>query len=208
MSRKNCSKDRALSVARELFLAEGLLQTNMDRVARMAGMTRRTLYRSFSSKESLAYAVAIGVLSDWNDEQRKLYSALEGTGADRLEAFLAGSVAILDIRRPMLRFLGEFDIVFQDSLAYRPSPEMKSAFGCVSRLSEDLIEGLLELGERDGSLRRGLEPGTLVPTITTTLWALAQRVALRDGILKEETGISGIMMARRYIELILEAIKP
>lgn len=207
MSKKARTREQIVEVARELFLAEGLIAVGMERIAERAETTRRNLYRHFPTKESLAYEVITQLFDGWNREQREIYARLEGSGGRRLADFLEALVETLDRQRPMLRFFGEFDVVFQDSQQYEPSPEAARVLGGKLDLSEALIRELLELGMGDGSLRRDLDLPTLVPTLTTSLWSLAQRVALRDRMLKAEFGVEGLAMIRAHIALVSRALK-
>lgn len=207
MADKEQTTAEVLRVARELFLSEGLLAVNMERIAEVSGMTRRNLYRHYPSRESLAYAVTAQLLADWNRQQRSIFDSLSGTGMRRFSDFCEALVASLDKQRPMLRFLGEFDIVFQDSLAFNPSPEMKKDFDSVLDRSEDLLEEILKAGMKDGSIRKDLKLKVLVPTITTTLWTLAQRIALRDRMIKEEFDIDGLSMVHQYLNILTEDLE-
>jgi AcrR family transcriptional regulator len=46
--------DRILDVARDLFYREGIRAIGVDEIVRRAGVTKPSLYRSFSSKDELA----------------------------------------------------------------------------------------------------------------------------------------------------------
>jgi AcrR family transcriptional regulator len=208
MGKKDRTTQQILKVATDLFLSDGLLAVGMERIAELAEMTRRNLYRHFPTRESLAYAVTANLLDAWNQEQRGIYDGLVGTGRKRLEDFFDALIASLDRQRPMLRFFGEFDVVFQDSLIYKPSPEMEHEFSASLDVSEDLVRELIELGMKDGSLRPGLNLKVLVPTITMTLWTLAQRIALRDRMIKDEFSVDGLDIVHQHLELVLRALEP
>ena len=57
-----------LKAAKEIFLAEGYVQTSMDRVASEAKMTKQTLYRYFSSKDVLFEATLRQMGSQTDDK--------------------------------------------------------------------------------------------------------------------------------------------
>jgi AcrR family transcriptional regulator len=48
-----------LEAAEKLFIKKGFENTSIDEVVRCAGLTKRTLYQYFQSKEDLFYAVAL-----------------------------------------------------------------------------------------------------------------------------------------------------
>ena len=49
-------RDRVLARAGDLFYAEGITATGVDRVSAVAGVSKRTLYKHFGSKEALVAA--------------------------------------------------------------------------------------------------------------------------------------------------------
>ncbi|MBF6057870.1 MULTISPECIES: TetR/AcrR family transcriptional regulator [Thiomicrorhabdus] len=53
----NCSSERLLSVANELFCRDGIHATGIKKVLDESGVARRTLYKHFNSKENLVRAV-------------------------------------------------------------------------------------------------------------------------------------------------------
>ncbi len=52
-------KETFLKAAEELFVEKGFENTSIEEVVRRAGLTKRTLYQYFQSKEDLYYAVAL-----------------------------------------------------------------------------------------------------------------------------------------------------
>lgn len=52
-------KEAFLDAAEELFAEKGFENTSIDEVVKNAGLTKRTLYQYFQSKEDLFYAVAL-----------------------------------------------------------------------------------------------------------------------------------------------------
>lgn len=56
-SAKKSAKERAMDSAAQYFSVEGFSKTNMDDVAKMAGMARSTLYRHFKDRDELILAV-------------------------------------------------------------------------------------------------------------------------------------------------------
>jgi AcrR family transcriptional regulator len=56
---KRQKKEAFLKAAEKLFVEKGFENTSIDEVVRNAGLTKRTLYQYFQSKEDLFYAVAL-----------------------------------------------------------------------------------------------------------------------------------------------------
>jgi len=204
---KDTTQDKLIDAATRLFLERGLLAVPLEDVAVVAGCTRRTLYRYFAAKEDLALAVVTALLDRWNHDQAALFARLTCTGAGRLRQFLTGLVDGLEDRKDLLRLMGEFDFLFQDTAAYRPAPGPAAQFDAVVPVTEGLVAQLLDAGVADRSLVLFADKKTLVPTITTVLWGLAQRVALRDHRIRNEFGVDGVELVRTQVELIIRALE-
>ncbi len=57
-------RDRIVQGATSRFLAHGFSQVTMDRLASDLGVSKKTLYQHFASKEALLYAVVTGFLEE------------------------------------------------------------------------------------------------------------------------------------------------
>ncbi|SEB56246.1 TetR/AcrR family transcriptional regulator [Rhodobacter sp. 24-YEA-8] len=80
------TRDRLLEAAGKLFYAEGLRAVSMDDIAEAAGVTKRTLYYHFRSKDDL-----IAAWLETRDQPnlaafRRWFSRAEGDVADRIQA--------------------------------------------------------------------------------------------------------------------------
>ncbi|WP_306257969.1 TetR/AcrR family transcriptional regulator [Pararhizobium sp. IMCC21322] len=83
---KQPAKERIIDAANRLFYAEGIRAVSVDAVAEKAGITKKTLYYHFRSKDNLieAYLTArdqpnLVLYEKWFDEA-------DGTVADKIEA--------------------------------------------------------------------------------------------------------------------------
>ena len=56
-----------LAAAMELFLRSGYLGTNMDEVAKLAGVSKQTVYKQFSSKEALFIEIVTNMTNAGSD---------------------------------------------------------------------------------------------------------------------------------------------
>jgi AcrR family transcriptional regulator len=178
----------------------------MEDIASRSGVTRRTLYRYYQSKEDLVYEVVTDLLEEWNRDLGQALPSGRGKALRRLGEFLNGLVGLLDQRRALLRLMGEFDFVFRDAETYQPGTEEAERFSRAAAASDAVIEGLIREGQADGSIRRGIKPKLVVPVMSTVLWGLAQRVAIREGHIQAEFGLSGTELARAQIDLYLAAL--
>jgi AcrR family transcriptional regulator len=90
MARGAATRERILETAYQLFYERGFARISMDAVAARAGVTKRTLYNHFTSKDALLgeilkrqSALAVARIRTWATQQ-------EGTAADLVESIFAG----------------------------------------------------------------------------------------------------------------------
>lgn len=83
-----------LDAARDVFSEFGARRANMDDVARAAGISRSTLYRSFPTKDDLLAAVVVREVAAFFDELDQVASTL-GPQEAVVECFVRG-IAILE----------------------------------------------------------------------------------------------------------------
>lgn len=71
-------QESIVAAARQLFFEKGISATGMEAVARVAGISKQTLYARFASKEALYQAVVDDLLNQWRERQGPLLD-LSGT---------------------------------------------------------------------------------------------------------------------------------
>lgn len=196
-----------LENATAVFLEKGMFDTSMEAIAQRSGVTRRTLYRYFETREELAYEVLIGLMEDWNRVHRDIFAGLQGRGIEKLKQFLYGLINHMKDRRDFMRFTGEFDFYFKDDSDYKPEGLLMERFEKTIHLSEDLIETILREGIEDQSIEDGEDVRLLVYTITNVLWSYGQRIAIRGAGLKEEFGIDPMEMILCQVDLYVKGLK-
>ncbi|WP_394239645.1 TetR/AcrR family transcriptional regulator [Vibrio astriarenae] len=74
-SRSEIKREAILNAAREAFLEYGVDNTSMDKLSAMAGVSKRTVYNHFESKESLVMALLSCL---WNNQETLDDSFLQG----------------------------------------------------------------------------------------------------------------------------------
>ena len=145
-------KELFIDAAKKLFIEKGFEATSIDEVAQTAGLTKRTLYQYFTSKEDLFYAIVM-------IEGQKLLK-------DYLVAFEKGKTALEKIRlgnQAHLQFYTDHPDMFR-LLNYRPSAqssiEASPHFREVADLEMVRIQhfaSLIEEGHADGSISPALD---------------------------------------------------
>ncbi|SKC78208.1 TetR/AcrR family transcriptional regulator [Krasilnikoviella flava] len=75
---------RVLDAASRLFYARGLHAVGVDTIAAEAGVTKKTLYDRFGSKEALEVAYLRARDARWEERLRDALAACPGAGTDRV----------------------------------------------------------------------------------------------------------------------------
>jgi len=207
MDKREEKKKVIIEKARKIFLEKGLFNIVMDDIAAAVGLTRRSLYRYFETKEDMAYETAILLLNEWNAYHKKVYSQLSGNGIYQLEDFLNQLINYMNDRIEIMKFLGEFDFYFKDKKSAKPSTQSMMRFNDIILESDKLLTKLLERGIEDHSIKNNIEIKLMVATISNVLWSFGQRIAIRNEMIIEETGISGIDLIKNQVSLYVAALK-
>jgi len=88
-------RDEILDAAARAFAADGFDNASMDRIAELAGASKRTVYNHFGSKEALFEAVVQHLLEQFHAIDRVIYRAhLPLT--DQLAEFARAKVAVVE----------------------------------------------------------------------------------------------------------------
>lgn len=183
----NISDQRIIDTARELFLERGLAATEMKDIAQRVGIGRSSLYRHFESKESLAFSIAAGILTELDKaEAEPLPETADGASA--LLFILERYVERLIGRIEQVRFLDEFDQLFSD--AYPAGKAANDYIAFIKELKHSSVEEALARGAADGSLLPIQSTDFTARFLQNTLLGLAQRVLPRAAHYQEEQGYS------------------
>jgi AcrR family transcriptional regulator len=146
------NNDLIIAVAEKLFLQNDFENTTMDDVSKEAGLTKRTIYKYFNSKEDLFFAVALRGVEQINS---KCEEALMN-GKNALEKIRLTNRAIYQfyIESPgMLRLMNYQP---QNKLNYEASPSYRE----MRRRKDEIIQQYMEIigeGKIDGSINTKLD---------------------------------------------------
>ncbi|MEM8650680.1 MAG: TetR family transcriptional regulator [Pseudomonadota bacterium] len=89
MPEKISAKDRILDAANRLFYGEGIRAVSVDEIAEKAGITKRTLYYHFKSKDDLIEAYLVSRDQPNLALYRKWFEETDGELPDKVEAIFA-----------------------------------------------------------------------------------------------------------------------
>ena len=207
MEKTNETKNLILEKSREIFLNKSLFNSTMSDIAERAGLSRRTIYRYFDTKEELAYEITIELLNEWNSYQKEIFTNLRGTGIERLEIFLNKLIDYMSEKADVMRYLSEFDFYFQDKTTHAANEMSKNRFNKIILKSDELLEEIMILGKKDKSIKKDIDIKLIVATISNVLWSFGQRIAIRGESIKKEYNLDGISLIKKQVDIYIAAIK-
>jgi AcrR family transcriptional regulator len=200
----NKARHRAaiLDAAEKLFLQKGFDGASIDDVAKASGLTKRTLYQYFLSKEDLFCAVAL-------KGGKKLTYAYE-------EAFRQGRDALDKIRRgnqAYLQFYQEYFGMFR-ILNYQPANQQNCAastnFREIELLNANrmrLFAQLVEESRADGSVNPKLDTRKAVFFAFFAAFSLLYTISSTDRNVMNILGLDENDFLRFSFDLLADALK-
>lgn len=151
-SNKEKKKATFIAAAQALFLQKGFDNTSIEEVAQEAGLTKRTLYQYFLSKEDLFFAITLG-------GAKQLFSLFEeamSKGNNVLEKISLGNAAYLKYysdNRGMFKLL---NYVPADRRSVESSPHFQEIQALDARRMKYFID-FVAAAKADGSINAGLD---------------------------------------------------
>jgi len=199
-TKRDITKSNILKAARDLFIKDGYIATDIGHIAKAVRVDRRTIYRYFESKEALAFAVWMDVLSD----VMKIGEDCAGdTGFERLENMLNKYIDQAIENQDMIKFLGVFDHVFSGEY-----PDVHEADDFINyiRKTDSAVKKYIMQGIKDKSVRSDIDGELCAAAVSNMMMSLSQRVIIRQEHLVQEQGYS-IQMLKSAKDIILKGIK-
>lgn len=207
MERKQLTETLILNEARSVFMEKGIVGTVMRDIALRTDLSIRTLYRYFKSKEDIAYAIIIDILNEWNEFMTQSYQSLEGTGIEKIHQFLFKLLDAVEIFEDELRYISEFDFYFTESMEDVVSLERLQDYQNIILVSDILFKLMIDLGQEDGTITKDIDVDLFVVTMSQVLWSFAQRIVVRKNIIKEESGLDGLVLMHEQIMIYINHLK-
>jgi TetR/AcrR family transcriptional regulator, fatty acid metabolism regulator protein len=140
-------RQRILDAAVRVFARKGYFASRVSDVAKAAGIADGTVYLYFKSKDDVLVSLFDEVMSEHVEAGRREVAAIDGAPEK-----------LLAIAQHHLRLLGgnrELAIVFQVEL--RQSTKFMAHFSATWLKDYfDLLQGVIEAGQREGSIRKEL----------------------------------------------------
>lgn len=175
--------NRVMQTARRQFFAHGYRTVSMDDLATELGMSKKTLYAHFPSKEELVKAV----LLDKAHEVEMDLAQLSRADGSTVESSLRNLVACLQ------RHTAEIQPAFVRDIG-RDTPEL---FQLIEHRRQELISrhfgALLEKGRKSGTIRKDIPTPLIIEILLGAVQSLMNPSKLTALGLTVETGYSSII---------------
>lgn len=198
-------QQRILDVAENLFVDMGLAETSMAEVARITGISRRTLYRYYASKEDLAFAVEERIFETIFCDMRKFFRDLSGTGYEKLTRFFKALPAYIEKHKKEVKFTGGFDHYFSGEY---PATEEAQRFIQMIKEGGNPLAEIIEEGKKDGSVRSDIDTWLVSRTIGNVIISMAQRIVIRGHHIEHEQEVSPSALLEQLMHLLMSFLKP
>ncbi|MCW3010478.1 MAG: transcriptional regulator, tetR family protein [Solirubrobacterales bacterium] len=157
------TRARLIDVAITRFAADGL-ETSFDLVAADAGVSKGALYHHFASKQGLVDAVYREAIQ--RHAARVVAASSTGTGRERLLGLVSSSIELYSSSTPFYQLLSRLHD------AGSRSPSLAAISERSQRNQLDYFTAAVERGQRDGSIRTGLDPEALALLVRASVLGL------------------------------------
>ncbi|WP_422381392.1 TetR/AcrR family transcriptional regulator [Marinicellulosiphila megalodicopiae] len=202
------TRERILDGAESLFVAQGFAETQMKDIAIKVGTSRNTLYRYYSDKYELGFAILVKVLTRYMSSYDQIFDDYE---AGKYNSAIEGIEAILysfcnPNEKNSDRFIAEFD-------GYYTGTRVPENFA--SELSQLLpsdtivrLDFMFVEGQKDGSVRADKDPHLMAVTILNAVNSFYRRMLLRMDALLEIGHEDVPALSPMLIDLLIDGLKP
>ncbi|MDW5597619.1 TetR/AcrR family transcriptional regulator [Conexibacter stalactiti] len=149
-----------LAAATDLFGRKGWPVTTTDEVAAQAGVTKRTLYKYFGSKQALLYEVGKSI-TDISRARAQTLATLEGSPGDRMRTVIVSYIDLVSAWQ--VRYA-----VFLEEMKHLDDAQLAH----VREIGTEwvaLVRGIIEDGQRSGDFDRGHDATVAAFTILELL---------------------------------------
>jgi AcrR family transcriptional regulator len=174
---------RVLEAARSHFFSHGFRTVTMDDLAAELGMSKKTLYAHFPSKEALLEAVI-------KDKFARVSATLETIQRQQPDDFAARLQAML---HGMQRELAELKPPFVRDMRLKAPHIFKRLEQRRARLIETHFSGLFQTGQRSGDVRRDIPVRLMIETILSAIQAIMNPQKLEELGLSPKEAFAGVI---------------
>ncbi|GMQ56474.1 hypothetical protein AN1V17_08670 [Vallitalea sediminicola] len=203
LDRRDMTRNRIVNTSLELFLKEGFRDTTMASIAKESGISRKTLYEYFKTKEEITTIIDMCLFREYNRIMEESMPRLCGNGYNKLKQYFGLIDSNIDKFRDRIMFTGMYDYNVKTN---ELNSSLKNEFYDIIKQSTGYLTEILKQGIEDGSIKGCIDPYLTANTIGDSWLCLAQRVFRRQ----KSLGMSEVEcreMITLQLSLFLEGLK-
>lgn len=157
MEQEKALQERIVNYAAPRFFQEGFSRITTEEISRDLGISKKTLYREFGTKEEIVRAVVRRQLASVEKELREVFDDESRSFLERLGSQLRVASRLLStLGKPFLRDLSRYaPELWEEIQRFRHERVL------------DRMEGLLQRGKDEGMIRPEVEPKLLMLIVST-----------------------------------------
>jgi len=205
--REQEKRQHIINESKQVFDSIGIGPATMHIIADAAGVSRRTLYRYYESKEDVALNVLLSYMEIWNKAQSDMNNSLSGSGIEKLESLLYALMDYMKEHMYMIKFMAYFDFYFRDSQEFVIDDKLNETLNRSFHGSDQIFYDIIEEGINDGTINLKEDMKIFVTTMTSVLWIYGQGITLRNQHLTREHGFDPMEMYKCQIRIYLDSIR-
>lgn len=175
--RNEATRQLILETGFRLFAENTIERITMTDVAKAAGVGVATVYRYFSTKQTLVLAVSTWVWKQYLNEAIQTLDAQENTAAARFAYYLDVFLSLYHSHRDILRF-NQFFNVYLGKEGDVPKEAMAPYLSMVMDVLLPLFEQLLQRAKLDHTMRTDVSAEELMLTSLHLMLAAVTRYAV------------------------------
>ncbi|MCE4645768.1 TetR/AcrR family transcriptional regulator [Clostridioides difficile] len=190
--------------AEKLFCLNGFDNTTMNELAKEVEYTKRTIYKYFSCKEDLFFAVVLrGYKRLWDNV--KIESAKGKTGFEKIKLSYFAFHKFYSVEPSLLCLMGMIGIVNSE----KSDTDMlfKEKFFSFNKFMFDEIQGMFEIGKNDRSIRHDIEIPTLMYSSIFTLTGFFNLLSVTGKSYLNNFNIDEEKFIETTLALLIDSIK-
>ena len=204
---KDDTREKIITEAIDLFVEKGYNGAQMMEIYKRAGISKKTLYRYFSSKEDLALTAERRILSEMMDSINTRIEETANSGKDAYERlaeiYKTHLLGFIMDNPKLFKFTAQFDV---NVTGLHEELDSGREFTEYIRDMKDFTGQLIIEGQGDGSIRRDIDPVVTSITFNNSLMGLALRIYAREENISAEQGM-GLEMIGHLIDMFLDYVK-
>lgn len=197
-------EDAIVSKAEKLFCKHGFEKVSMNDLAKEAEFTKRTIYRYFTSKEDLYFAVALRGFQRLFD-MIKSKSRKGNTGFEKIRMSYYAYYEFF-CKFPRLVQLINMSGVIKSDTEDKNVPYRKKFIDFDKHLFEELIGMFIE-GKSDGSIRSDLEISQLALSSIFVTSGFFQMLSLSGNTYTQHFSLDKEAFIKLTIEMLLDSLR-